>query len=228
MAAAFDELYRDAVSLITHDLRGAASALALRADVLAGVLSQRDRDALKSLSNELLEIDNTLQLMQNVHTTRSTVSRSTGQRSTFAERTVKGSHWWQMTTRLSASVLPRGSRQNAQCDPIEITPHQASLFTYTWLSACKALASCTENAAHPIQTTLEFRSQSAAGDKPSMALSASAKFATLTAAEQLEQIEANLAQSRWLKYANRIARKNRAALSWWSRNETTFEWKCAM
>lgn len=218
MAAEFDELYRDAVSLITHDLRGAASALALRADVLANVLTPRDREAFKSLSAELLEIDNTLHFMQNVHATRAAVS----------ERRVGGGHWWHITTRLSANVLPRGSRQVAQCDTIEITSREASLFTHAWLAACKGLTGCSEAAAKPIHATLDFRSRSAPGIRPYVELSASAKFATLTAVEQLDEIEASLWQSRWLQYAKRIARKNHASLSWWSRIDATFVWKCAM
>jgi len=218
MAAEFDELYRDAISLITHDLRGAASALALRADVLAEVLSARDRDAFKSLSAELLEIDNTLHLIQSVHATHATVS----------ERRVGGNQWWHITTRLSAHVLPRGSRQVAQCDTIEITSREGSLFTHAWLAACKGLVGCTEIAAQPIQATLDFRSCSVTGKKPHVELAASAKFATPTAVGQLEIIEASLRQSRWLRYANRIARKNQATLSWWSRRDATFVWKCTM
>lgn len=218
MAAEFDELYRDAVSLIAHDLRGAASALALRADVLVDVLPPRDREAFKSLSTELLDIDHTLQLMQRVLGTSGSAS----------EHTLGDPHWWHMTTRLSANVLPRGSRQVAECESFEVTSREASLFTHAWLAACKGLASCSEAVAQPIHARLELRSRGETDSRPSLELAASATFTRPTAAGELQKLEARLGKSRWLRYANRIARKHHATMTWWTRNDATFVWKCSM
>src|SRR5262245_4949839 len=119
MAREFESIACDAVSLITHDLRGVASALSLRALVLSTASNARDRESLTSLANEIIDIDTLLHLVHLQGPKPIPINT--------IERRISGLTWWKIAMRLTSIGLPRGSRQSAQCDGVELQLRDASL-----------------------------------------------------------------------------------------------------
>lgn len=211
MNAETDELNADALSLANHDLRGVASALALRAEVLSGVLSPRDLDAFKSLSKELLGIGNALQLLQGA---RFESAQAMGNR-------MGAEDWWGIASRLSANALPRGSRQTADVARVILELQEAALLTHAWRVACKGIAAAVEGRAVHIALKLAAHTEHT---QRTFVLSACATSAAFSRDTQLSATALALSNSRWARYAKRRAKENRATLNWWSINDSSLVW----
>ena len=213
MSAETDELDRDAAALMAHDLRGVASALSLRAAVLANILSPSDREAFKSLSAELLELDIAMQVSRHPRT-----RHAAGQ-----EIRISGERWWHAASRLASTALPRKSRQNATIGDAELTLREASILTHVWQAACKDLADAASGSA----VQIELRLIPCAG-VAGVELWARVADNASDSGGPISMRDSKVVASRWYRYAKRRAKEDRATLVWWHQTDIGLVWSCKL
>src|SRR5262245_22876102 len=92
------ELARHALSSVAHELGGIASALDLRAGVIAGTVSAQDAAALRALVEELRFATRSVRLVRGPD----------GSGTLDPAKRQSLSDWWRLTSRFVSNVLPRG------------------------------------------------------------------------------------------------------------------------
>lgn len=201
-----EELQRDALGVIAHDLGSVTAALALRADVLAQVIPVTDTAALQSLADDLRDQGRLARLIRG----------PVGSDALSPMRQLPLDHWWRVVAHTTAAVLPRGVVVNATLEPAVLAPTQAHLYTILWLAACKALAQ--EGVSAPC--TIELASAGRrGGDVPGITASCSRSAFPVRTRRR--------GRGRWQRYAEHAAEEGGITLGWWIADGDWRIWSCA-
>ena len=124
------ELNRDVISTLAHELGGIASALDLRAAAMARSIPDQDLTALREIAEEVRMATRAARFVRGPD---GSGMLNPNRRQSLVE-------WWRLTSRFTASVLPRGVAVEPQFSDFNVTAEQGSSLTWIWLAGCKELS----------------------------------------------------------------------------------------
>src|SRR5512143_2273684 len=109
------ELHRELFTVLAHELGGIATALSLRTDAVAAVIPPADHAALRTLSEQIRDVNRLLRVMRGV----------VGESTLAPSRRMTVDDWWRFTSRLTNSILPRGVRVDTSFRSAQLNFDQA-------------------------------------------------------------------------------------------------------
>jgi hypothetical protein len=201
------ELARDVLSVLAHELGGIASALDLRAHVIAASIPSQDLTAFRELAEELRLATRAIRLVRGPD--------GSGTLNPAKKQPI--SEWWKLTSRFLSVVLPRGVAVETQISGGELNATQASTLTWLLLTACKELAERTIL----MPATIVVRGASIGNGEDGIELSVEIGADRLSSSSLRQS-------SRWKRYASKVARERGVTAPRWERDAALLRWQCTV
>ena len=197
------ELNQDVISTLAHELGGIASALDLRAAAMARSIPEQDLSALREIAEEVRMATRAARFVRGPD----------GSGMLNPSRRQSLDEWWRLTSRFTASVLPRGVAVEPEFSDFTVTAEQSSSLTWIWLAGCKELSERGVITPATVRITAETESNGEPGS-------------WLIAETDASHVgDEKAAPKRWSRYATRMAQELGVDTPVWEEKSGTLRWR---